>query len=561
MHRAPRLTDRAPSRGHRLTAILGLCLLQWALAPVSFGSNAAEQVVRRSSTGEPQSLDPQIWTYGQDGNIAQDLFQGLTTLDPHANTVAGQAESWSVSPDGRQYRFRLREGLVWSDGVAITSEDFLWSFRRLFDPKTASPAVSLLYVIKHGREVNTGQMPLTALGVSAPDPRTVVIELAHPAPYLLDLLVHRAFPVPRHVIEKHGREWTRPGNIVSNGAFLLDEWRPGSHVRLRKNPRFHAAASVALDAVYHIPVEDPARGVVRYRAGELDVLVTLPSEQIAQLRQDFGPQLRLRQQIGLEYLAFNTRRGATADVRVRRALSMAIDRDLIVQRITRAGEPSAWCLVPLGVRNYPERGCADFADWDQSRRLSEARELLEQAGYTRSQPLTLRFRVNNSDTQRRIALAVSAMWQPLGVRTELIGADLKSHQQAVRQGDFDVARGVWYAEDRDPISFLRLLDSRSPSLNISGFDNPHYRRLLDQADTTVDLRARAASLREAELLAMQQQPLAPIHVYVSRRLISPKVKGWEDNPRGLHLNRYLSVQSTSSIHSLAAPTNIPARRP
>ena len=368
MHRVARLTDfhfGAP----RYAAILGLCLVQWALSSFAFSSAAGEQVVRRSSTGEPQSLDPQIWTYGQDGNIAQDLFQGLTTLDPHANTVAGQAESWSVSADGRQYRFRLRAGLEWSDGKPITSEDFLWSFRRLFDPKTASPAVSLLYVIKHGREVNTGQMPLTALGVSAPDPRTVLIELTHPAPYLVDLLVHRAFPVPRHVIEKHGREWTRPGNIVSNGAFLLDEWRPGSHVRLRKNPRFHAADSVALDAVYHIPVEDPTRGVVRYRAGELDVLVTLPSEQIAQLRQDFGSQLRLKQQIGLEYLAFNTRRGATADVRVRRALSMAIDRDLIVQRITRAGEPAAWCLVPLGVNNYPERGCADFADWDSSRRL------------------------------------------------------------------------------------------------------------------------------------------------------------------------------------------------
>lgn len=560
MHRVARLTD-SHFNVARYAAILGLCVVPWAFSSFAFSSTAGEQVVRRSSTGEPQSLDPQIWTYGQDGNIAQDLFQGLTTLDPQANTVAGQAESWSVSVDGRQYRFRLRAGLEWSDGKPITSEDFLWSFRRLFDPKTASPAVSLLYVIQNGREVNTGQMPLSALGVSAPDPRTVIIELAHPAPYLVDLLVHRAFPVPRHVIEKHGREWTRPGNIVSNGAFVLDEWRPGSHVRLAKNPRFHAASSVALDAIYHVPVEDPTRGVVRYRAGELDVLVTLPSEQIAELRRDFGTQLRLQQQIGLEYLAFNTRRGPTADVRVRRALSMAIDRDLIVQRITRAGEPAAWCLVPLGVKNYPERGCADFADWDQARRVNEARKLLEQAGYSRSKPLTLRFRVNNSDTQRRIALAVSAMWQPLGVRTQLVGADLKTHQQALQQGDFDVARGVWYGEDRDPISFLRLLDSRSPSLNISGFDSPSYRRLLDQADTTVDLASRAVTLRQAELLAMREQPLAPIHVYVSRRLVSPKVKGWEDNPRGLHLNRYLSVQSTNSSHSLAAPTSMPARRP
>lgn len=541
---------------YRLGILLPLCL-----SVVFAAALPAEQIVRRSSTGEPQSLDPQIWTYGQDGNIAQDLFQGLTTLDPLANTVPGQAESWTVSDDGRVYRFRLRSDLMWSDGRAITSEDFLWSFRRLFDPKTASPAVSLLYVIRNARDVNTGQKPLAALGVSAPDPRTIVLELAHPAPYLIDLLVHRAFPVPRHVVEKFGREWTRPENIVSNGPFLLDEWRPGSHVRLKKNPRFHAASTVALDAIYHVPVEDPARGVVRYRAGELDVLVTLPSEQIRTLQQDFGPELRLRQQIGLEYLAFNTRRGATADERVRRALSMAIDRQRIVAQITRAGEPAAYCLVPLGVNHYPERGCADFADWSMARRLEEASRLLRAAGFDRNNPLTLRFRVNNSDTQRRIALAVSAMWQPLGVRTQLVGADLKTHQQALQQGDFDVARGVWYGEDRDAMSFLRLLDARSRSLNISGFDDAGYRQLLDRADATVDLAARAIILRDAERLAMQAQAIAPVHIYVSRRLVSPQVRGWQDNPRGLHLNRYLSRQSSNSSHSPAAPTNTPARRP
>jgi oligopeptide transport system substrate-binding protein len=555
MQRGCRLTLRR--QGVLLAALAVLSVLS-DVAPLA---QASEQVIRRSTTGEPQSLDPQIWTYGQDGNIAQDLFQGLTTLDPDANTVPGQAESWTVSSDGREYRFRLRAGLRWSDGTPLSSEDFLWSFRRLFDPRTASPAVSLLYVIRNGRRVNTGELPVNALGVRAPDPQIVIIELEHPAPYLLDLLVHRAFPVPRHVVERYGREWTRPENIVSNGPFLLDEWRPSSHVRLKKNPRFHAASSVKLEAIYHVPVEDPSRGVVRYRAGELDILVTLPSEQLNQLRKDFGAQLRLREQIGLEYLAFNTRRGPTADPRVRRALSMAIDRERIVERITRAGEPPAYCLVPLGVVNYPARGCADFERWSMQERLRRAKDLLRAAGFGDGNALTLRFRVNNSDTQKRIALAVSAMWQALGVRTQIIGADLKSHQQALQQGDFDVARGVWYAEDRDALSFLRLLDARSPSLNISGFDDLAYQRLLDQADGSADLAQRANFMQAAEALAMREQPLAPIHVYVSRRLISPRVRGWQDNVRGLHLNRYLSVQSTSSIHSPAAPESTPARRP
>ncbi|NBO74586.1 MAG: peptide ABC transporter substrate-binding protein, partial [Gammaproteobacteria bacterium] len=259
---------------HRAAQTWAVVLLSIGLAliPAAF----AESVVRRSSTGEPQTLDPQLWTYGQDGNLAQDLFQGLTTLDSRANVVPGQAESWTVSTDGRRYTFRLRPNLEWSDGKTLTSADFLWSLRRIFDPKTVSPAVALLYVIRNGKAVNQGRLPVTALGVAAPDPRTLVIELEHPAPYLLDLLVHRAFPVPRHVVEKYGRQWTRPEHIVSNGAFVFGEWRPGSHVRLLRNPRFHEAASVRLDAIHHVPIEDPKNAVVRYRAGELDVVVTLP---------------------------------------------------------------------------------------------------------------------------------------------------------------------------------------------------------------------------------------------------------------------------------------------
>lgn len=543
------------------TVLVALLLLAAVAGSIATTAGSSERVLRRSSTGEPQTLDPQRWTYGQDGNLAQDLFQGLTTLDARANTVPGQARAWTVSADGRRYVFTLRENLQWSDGTALTSADFLWSFRRLFDPATAAPAVSLLYVIRNGRAVNTGERPTSALGVTAPDARTLVIELEHPAPYLLELLVHRAFPVPRHVIERWGDEWTRPGRLVSNGAFVLELWRPGSHVRLRRNPRFHEAESVRLDAVHHIPIEDPRNAVVRYRAGELDVAVTLPSEQLELLRRDFPGQLRLQEQIGLEYLAFNTRRGATADVRVRRALSMAIDRELIVERILRAGEPTALCLVPLGVDHYPQRGCADFAQWDRAQRLAEARRLLSAAGYGPERPLQLRFRVNQADTQRRIALAVMSMWQPLGVRVELVAAEMKAHQQGITSGDFDVARAAWYAEDRDALSFLRLLDARATALNLSGYDSAEYRRYLDEADATADLQSRASWLQRAETLAMREQPIAPIHVYVSRRLVSPRVRGWEDNQRGLHLNRYLSIDSTSSNHSPAAPQTIPARRP
>ena len=527
----------------RLRRTLRCVALAWllAIALPLVTATAAENALRRSSTGEPQTLDPQLWVYGQDGNLAQDMFQGLTTLDAAARTVPGQAASWKISDDGLTYRFSLRRGLRWSDGAPLTSADFVYSLHRMFDPATASPSAALLYVIRNAREVNTGKLPVSALGVNAPDATTVVIELAHPAPYLLELLVHRAFPVPRHVVEKYGREWTRAGRLVSNGAFTLGEWRPGQHVRLVRNPLFHDAAQVKLDAVYHIPIEDPKAAVTRYRAGELDVVVTLPSELIDDLRRDFGRQLHLVQQIGLEYLAFNTSRPPLDDARVRRALSMVIDRDLLGAKVLRAGEPAAYCLVPPGVVGYPARGCADFGNWNQARRRAEAKRLLVEAGVGPARPLTLRMRYNNTETQKRLSLALAAMWQSLGVRTELLTGDMKAHQQALAQGDFDVARAAWYAEDRDAASFLRLLDSRATGLNLSRFKDAPFDRSLDLADATADPVRRAATMRDAEARAMAAQPVAPLYWYVSRRLISPRVQGWVDNPRGVHLNRYLSL--------------------
>ncbi len=518
-----------------LAALAGLSVIGWALP------SSAENILRRSSIGDVRTLDPQLWVYGQDGNIAQDLFHGLTTLDAAADVQPGAAERWTISPDGRRYTFKLRAGLQWSDGKPITSADFLYSFYRLFDPKTAAPSASLLYAIVNGREVNTGKLPLGSLGVSAPDPDTLVVQLMHPAPYFLDLIVHRAFPVPRHVMAKWGDQWTRPEHIVSNGPFVLAERRPNAYIKLSKNPRFYAASSVKLDGVLHIPIEDPRTALARYRAGELDVAVTLPSDQIDELRKTYGSQLHLVQQIGLEYYAFNTRRAPFNDPRVRRALSMAIEREALSHSILRAGEPAAYCLVPPGVTNYPRGGCADFARLDSKARLAEARALLGAVGIGAGKPLKLTLRFNNGDTQRKVAIAVAAMWKRLGVDTELVGAELRSHQQAVQNGDFDVARASWYAEDRDPASFLELVASRATGLNLSQFSDAEYDALIARADISSNLTTRAELLRQAEARAMQRQPVAPLYYYVSRRLISPRVKGWVDNPRGIHLQRYLSL--------------------
>ncbi len=509
----------------------------------------AEVALRRQSLGDPQTLDPQLWVYGQDGNLAQDLFQSLTTVDPAANTVPGQAESWQLSADGKTYTFRLRPGLRWSDDHKLDSEDFLWSFHRLFDPKTAAPSASLLYVIRNARAINTGKMAVDRLGVRTPDARTVIIELEHPAPYFTDILVHRAFPVPRHVIEKFGRDWTRPGNHVSNGAFKLAAWRLNAYVKLVRNPLFHEAATVKLDAVYHIPIEDPNTALTRFRAGELDIVVSLPSEKIDDARRDFAQELHLFQQIGLEYYVINTKRAPFTDPRVRRALSLAVDRDTLTRLVLRAGERPAYCVVPPGVVNYtvvnytPQQCLAPGTlPATMPARLRLARQLLAQAGFSAGKPLKLSLRVNNNDSQRKIALTIQAMWRAAGIRAAIISTELKVHQAAQQQGDYDVARAAWYAEDKDPASFLELLDSRAVGINVSRYANPRFEALLDQADQSADLVKRAQLMNEAERLAIADQPLLPLYFYVSRRLISKRVVGWTDNARGVHINRYFSLR-------------------
>ncbi|MEZ5499669.1 MAG: peptide ABC transporter substrate-binding protein [Steroidobacteraceae bacterium] len=504
-----------------------------------------EQVLRRSSTGEPQTLDPQMWVYGQDGNIAQDLFHGLTTLDARARVVPGSAASWTVSADGRVYRYRLRDGLEWSDGKRLDSADFLYSFRRLFDPATAAPAAGLLFVIVNAAAVNRGELPVERLGVTAPDSHTIEIRLTHPAPYFNELIVHRALPVPRHVIERFGRNWTRPEHIVSNGAFVLSEWRPNSYVKLHRNPRFYAAKQVALDVVYHIPVEDPATALRRFRAGELDAIVSVPSEQLGTLRRSFGAQLRLVQQLGLEYYAFNTRRKPFDDARIRQALSISVDRELLAGKVLGAGEPPSTCVVPPSVHGYFDKGCEPGAALPMAERRARARDLLREAGFGPQRRLALRLRYNNADTQRKVALAVASMWKPLGVDVELLAADMKAHQQYLASGDFDVARAAWYAEDSDAVSFLRLLDSRATGINVSRFRSTRYDALLDRAESIVDAGERARTLRQAELLAIGAHPLMPLYGYVGRRLVSDRIRGWIDNPRGVHLSRYMSVVEVS----------------
>ncbi len=504
---------------------------------------ALERTFHRTGTDDPSTVDPHKIAYPGEQLVVLDMFMGLTTYDSKGTPVPGCAESWTVSPDGRTYTFRLRPGLQWSDGVPTTAEDFAWSLRRALDPKTAFPFASRLYPIRNARRVAVGELPPAALGVSAPDPRTVRIELEGPTPYFTDLIASIAMPAPRHVIEKHGTAWIRPQNFVGNGPFVLERWLPNAYLRLRKNPRFWGAAQVRLDAVHHYPVENPVTMVRRFQSGGLDLVYVLPPERVDWARRELGSQVRVGRSSSNEVLVFNTRRGPTSDVRVRRALSMAIDRVAVANNVIAFPGVDAWGYVPPGVRNWTEGARPDFAAWTTAQRDAEARRLLAAAGYGPAKPLKIRLSFPSTELNRKVAVTIATMWRRVGVVPELQQKETKSLVTEVARGDFDTARFVWLAGFSDPYSFLERLYSSGSAVgvNASGYRNPRFDALLDRAQQEVDLVKRAAILREAEAMALADQPVAPVYYLVGRRLVSQRTSGFVDNPRGLYLSWYMTV--------------------
>ncbi len=535
------------TRSPRQLGVVALVtVLLSTLAWPAFG----ERVLRRAGTGEPSTLDPHLWLDGWEGNIVQELFQGLTALDAAANVVPGAAESWTLSDDGKTYVFTLREGLTWSDGVPLTAEDFVYSFRRIVDPATASPMALYLFDIVHARAINAGTAPVEELAVRALDPLRVEITLERPVPYFPELIVHRGKPVPKHVVEKLGRQWTRPGNMVSNDAFRLESWTVQGPVKLVKNERFYDAENVDLDVMIHIPIEDLRSGLSRFRAGELDILPTFAPGELEWVKKNLSEQLHLVPVLGLHYYAFNTQKPPFNDARVRRALSMAMDRRILTERVLKGGEAPAFSLVPEGVRNYPDRAELSFKDDAMSARIGEAKSLLQQAGFGPGKPLKLQLRYTNSETHRQVAVATAAMWKRIGVRSELLNSEQRVLISKIRTGDFEVAQTRWYAEVRDPMTFVELLYSPAgPAINVSRYQNPDLDALIDRAKNTVDVGARAELILQAEQLALRDQGIAPIYFYMGKRLIQPWVKGWVDNPRGIHLARWLGVDEAKQARN------------
>jgi oligopeptide transport system substrate-binding protein len=508
----------------------GLLLLAgcWSReSPVKQGNR--DQVLHRSLGADIAELDPHLITGLPELNVASALFEGLVTEDPRdLHPVAGVAQKWEVSPDLLRYTFHLRPDAKWSNGKSVVALDFIAAFQRVLTPSLGADYAAMLYVVQNAEAFQKGQISdFTEVGFAAVDSHTLIITLEHPTPHFLNLLSHPAwFPIYLPALEKtgspylRGNPWTRPQNIVTNGPFLLKSWQPDRLVVVEKSPNYWDAANVRLQAIHFHPSSSVEGEERSFRAGQLHITEALPVSKVDTYRRDRPDVLRIDPFLDTYFYRLNVTRPVLNIREIRLALSMAVDRQAIVETITRGGQKPAYSFTPPGTAGYePPIGI--------STDLAAARQLLLEAGYPKGQGLPkFELLINSSGNHRVIAEAVQEMWRrELGIKVEIMNMEQKTLLATRRTLDYQILRSDWVGDYLDPATFLEVFSSNSGN-NHTGWSNREYDDLLYQASRSPDHDARYKLFQRAEAILLDAAPIIPIYYYTTVRLVHPAVKGW-----------------------------------
>ncbi|HYD30379.1 MAG TPA: peptide ABC transporter substrate-binding protein [Azospirillaceae bacterium] len=511
---------------------------------LSAGAAEAQMTLRRGNGADPRTLDPHRATAIPDTHVVYDLFEGLVTRDSKGGVIPGVAERWEVAEEGTVYTFHLRTNARWSNGDPVTADDFVYSLRRALDRTATGEAAPLLFGIRHADEVMTGTRPPTVLGVEARDPRTLVIRLKVPAPTLLQrLALPIAMPVHRASQTEFKEQWAEPGKLVSNGAFVLTDRRPGKYVGLTRNPQFHDAANVRFDRVLHITTPNRNSELRWFQSGQLDTTAEVPAEQAKALAAAYPKEFWNKPFIGTYYYVFNLTREPFADnPDLRQALFLAVDRQKLVDEVTQTSDEPAWGLVPPDIPGYTAPALGK--ELSPTQRVETARKLFKTAGYGPKRPLSFELKFNKSDNHRKVAEAIVAMWREVfggdAISVLLVAEEWAAFTKSRDTRDFQLARAAWIGDLDDPTSFLDLFASVPGIHNHGGYANPRYDLQSYRQTFVADPAARMKALAEAEKLLLTDLPLLPLYHYRTRYLVSQKLKGWEWNMRDIHPSRFLS---------------------
>jgi len=507
-----------------------------------------ESLLNRGLGDEPGSLDNHKARTIQAGDVQRDIGEGLTGYAADGKLEMAAAERVEVSEDGLQYTFWLRPDGRWSNGDRLTAADFVFSFRRLVNPDTAAfYAQQSFGDVVNATEIISGDKPVDELGVAAPGELQLEITLEYPVPYFLALLTHPStFPVHRSSIELHGDAHARPGNLVSNGAYKLQAWEVGSYIEVVRNEQYRNNAGTAIDRVRHHVTPEDATELNRYRAGELDVTFSVPSEAFAQMKRERPDELRVSPYLAVYFYGFNLSKAPFKDnPKLRQALSMAVDRETLTENITGRGELPAYSWVPPGIVGYEPRKFL-YANLSKEERHAKARELYREAGYGEDNPLITTIHYNTAGSHRRIALAVQSMWKEvLGVEATLINEEGQVLLERIRmQNETEVFRLAWTGDYADAHTFLSIMESDNPSNTLFGFKNAEYDSLMNRAALQTDPARRQVWLEEAERHLLSQHPVIPLYFFVNKSMVSPRVRGWGDNVLNYHYSQHLSLSET-----------------
>ncbi|MEZ2574230.1 MULTISPECIES: peptide ABC transporter substrate-binding protein [Buttiauxella] len=515
----------------------------WA-ADIPAGTQlASDQSLVRHIKDEPASLDPVKAVGLPEIQVIRDLFEGLVNQNEKGQLEPGVATKWQ-SNDNRTWTFTLRNDARWSDGTPVTAQDFVYSWQRLVDPKNTSPFAwfAALAGINNAQAIIDGKMPADKLGVTAVDARTLRIQLDKPVPYFPNLTANFSFyPVPKAVVEKFGNDWTKPGNLVGNGAYTLKDRVVNEKLVAVQNKNYWDNSKTVITQVTFIPINQESSATKRYLAGDIDITESFPKNLYQKLLKDIPGQVYTPPQLGTYYYAFNTQKGPTADARVRLALSMTIDRHIMADKVLGTGEKPAWRFTPDVTAGFkPEP--SPFEQMSQEEANAQAKTLLQAAGYGPNKPLNLTLLYNTSENHQKIAIAVASMWKKnLGVDVKLQNQEWKTYIDSRNTGNFDVIRASWVGDYNEPSTFLSLLTS-THSGNISRFNSPEYDKLMQQASQETTDVARNKDYNQAERIIQEQAPIAPIYQYTNGRLIKPWLKGYPiNNPEDVAYSRTMYI--------------------
>jgi len=503
----------------------------------------AETVLNRGNSADPESLDPHKTSTVYEANILRDIFVGLMTQDAKADVIPGAAESYTVSPDGKTYTFKLRADGKWSDGSPVTANDYVFSWRRLVDPATAAEYAYMLAPVVNAEDITAGKKKLEELGVKAVDDHTFEVQLNAPTPYFLEMLTHQAtYAVSEANVKDKGADFTKPGNLVSNGAYTLTEFVPNDHIKLVKNANFYDAGTVKIDTVNYLPTEDRSTAIKRFEAGEIDMNDDMPLEQLPDLRAKFGDQIKIGPYLGTYYYVFKIPKSPWGDVKLRQAISEAIDRDYLAEKVWNNSMIPAYSFVPPGIKGYETR-VTDYAEKSQLDREDDAKKALAELGYGPDHPLKMEIHYNTSENHKNTAVAIQEQLKPLGIDVSLVNTDTKTHYGMLEQhGDFDIARAGWIADYKDPENFLALCKTGTGN-NYAQYSDKDYDALMAKAASAATPEDRMKSLSDAEAIGVARDLcVVPLLYYSYHDIVSSKLKGWEPNVMDVHPSRYLSKE-------------------